>query len=71
MSWGRRRPRGVRLVLADGREIPAGLDYAGQENGCDLWRLVTDVEPGEAVALRADSIPPRCGIIFPGLRGME
>lgn len=65
-------PQDVRIVKADGTEIPCEVRYVGPEiaadgDPVDVWELDTDavmnVRAGDSMAIRV--LPPRAGIRFP------
>jgi len=59
-------PTNVRLVLADGREVPVECVYAGRNrDGIAVWEVVTDLGAGTVCELKADILPAKTAIRFP------
>ena len=67
--WRRRRgleaPEDVRLVMADGREVPVDcVFYLGRVDGVHMWEIVHQ-SAREAVTFSVGWLPPRTAILGP------
>lgn len=74
MRWPWRRrppeaPRGVRVVLDDGTEVPVECVYFGrQSNRRHLWVVITPLSFHRAVRLNIEHLPSRTDVGMPAGR---
>lgn len=65
LRHGSRRPRNVRLVLTDGREVPVGVTLAGvDDDGITVWDVVTDYTADEVSLIKIGKLPGRTSVAF-------
>jgi len=57
-------PRGVRIVYADGTELPCEVEYRGWHDGSHCWEVANRMlEPGMS-SLHVAVFPPYSSIAF-------
>jgi hypothetical protein len=69
MRWLQRQsqprpPENVRIVYADGREIPVECVYQGRKDGIHQWVAVAPVMAEQGMVIRCDVLPARTSILL-------